>query len=533
MGDNTTGIVAAGHAATAEAAIATLDAGGNAFDAAVASVMAACIAEPMLASLGGGGFLLAQPTEGEAKLYDFFTQTPRRKRTGDLDFYAIEGDFGNAVQEFHIGMGSIATPGMVKGLFRIQEELGRMPITTLIQPAVDLARNGVVVNEVQSYSAEVLAPIVDANDETRRIFDGDPARGRALTLGSRFRLPEMADVLEALADEGADLFYRGDLAEALVSACRAQGGHLTLDDLATYRVERREPLIYMHGSTRLLLNPPPSLGGSLIRLALTLYDAADADHAERIERFALAMELTSRARRETGIDARVIAGEPADPFFAGAALFSDDTMDLYRAAMADGVAALRGTTHVSVIDGEGNVASISVSNGEGCGWLLPGTGIMLNNMLGEEDLAKDGFGKWPEDRRMASMMSPTIANTPDGRIIALGSGGSNRIRSAVLQVLIGMLDDDLDPASAIKRPRIHLENNRLDAEPGIDESTLERLGRRFDEVKAWPSSNMFFGGVHVAERNIKTGRFRGAGDPRRGGRVRQLPDSDSGSASLS
>ncbi len=515
------GVVAAGHPATADAAAAVLAEGGNAFDAVIAGVLAACIAEPMLVSLGGGGFLMARPADAPPRLYDFFAQTPRVANRGDLDFYAIQGDFGGTQQEFHIGRGSIATPGLVKGLFRIQRDLARLPMPVLTQPAVALARQGVTVNRIGAYARQVLDPIVVATEGSRRLFAGAAADGRALEEGARFTLPELANALEALANDGDALLYRGDWATMLAKACREGGGHLTRDDLAGYRVAVRKPLTARLNGARLLLNPAPSLGGSLIDFALDLQQAAQAPAAEgdrsiapersatQLASLVRAMALTDEARRLERVDTRAGAGATK--------LFGDRARERYRRAIRDALVAVRGTTHISVIDRDNNVASLSVSNGEGCGWVLPDTGIMLNNMLGEADLAPEGFHRWPTNRRLASMMSPTVVEHDDGRSLALGTGGSNRIRSAVTQVLLALLADGQSPRQAVDRPRVHVENGRLDAEPGIDEELARKLGQEVGSLHRWPQANMFFGGVHVAERHARTGRCRGAGDPRRGG----------------
>ncbi len=179
-------------------------------------------------------------------------------------------------------------------------------------------------------------------------------------------------------------------------------------------------------------------------------------------------------------------------------------------------AAMRGTTHISVVDAQGNVAALSVSNGEGCGHMVPGTGIMMNNMLGEEDLNPSGFHAWREGRRMTSMMCPSIAVRATGSIMALGSGGSNRIRTAVLQVLINVLDRGLPLAEAILEPRLHVEGGTASLEEDHGAETLAALGDRGEDIVAWPRHNLFFGGVHAAVRNADGG-FEAAGDPRRGG----------------
>jgi gamma-glutamyltranspeptidase/glutathione hydrolase len=175
----------------------------------------------------------------------------------------------------------------------------------------------------------------------------------------------------------------------------------------------------------------------------------------------------------------------------------------------------RGTTHMAIIDNDGNIASMSVSNGEGCGHLIPGTGIMLNNMLGEEDLNSTGFHKWTPDQRMTSMMSPTLLLTADGDEIALGSGGSNRIRTAILQVILNLVDYGMSPADAVNSPRIHYEKGLLSIEGGFDNREITRLLGRYPDHKIWQERSLYFGGTHTVMKN--SAGFSGAGDIRRGG----------------
>jgi len=176
---------------------------------------------------------------------------------------------------------------------------------------------------------------------------------------------------------------------------------------------------------------------------------------------------------------------------------------------------LGSTTHVSVVDGDGRACAITTTNGEGSGVIVPGTGIHLNNIMGEEDLNPLGFFTAPPGRRMPSMMAPTVMLGADGEVeLVLGSAGSNRIRSAILQTIVGVADHGLDARAAVEAPRLHLEGDVVYAEPGIDVGGLDAGGRTIAPFRA---RNLFFGGVQAVERDPATGRLTGAGDPRRGG----------------
>jgi gamma-glutamyltranspeptidase / glutathione hydrolase len=512
------GAVACGHPATAAAAQEILAEGGNAFDAALAAFCAACAAEPVLASLGGGGFLLAQPAQRAPLLYDFFVQTPRRQQDpGSLDFFPILADFGTATQEFHIGVGAMAVPGAVKGIFAIHRELASLPMARIVEPAVRLARDGVPIRPIDAYLFEVVSPILTVTPESRRLFLD--AEGKLIASGERLRQPLLADSLEVLAAEGAALFYEGDFATRLVRLCRESGGLLTEEDLAAYEVIRRTPFVCDYRGHRVVTNPPPSCGGILIGFALALLGAEDParlgnGNLDCLGLLARIMDLTNKARVEARLEAANGDGTEAEA--AAERLFDPALLARYNDEVRSHGSFSRGTTHISVVDAEGNLAAMSLSNGEGCGTHLPGSGIMLNNMLGEEDLNRGGFHCWPTGSRLSSMMAPTLATSAEGSRFAIGSGGSNRIRTAVLQVLVNLLDGGMDMTAATEAPRLHIEGEIANLEGGLPPEGAELLAQQGYRTIAWPPHNLFFGGVHGVALSA-TGDLSAAGDPRRGG----------------
>ena len=513
------GIVAAGHPETVGAAVAVLAEGGNAVDAALAGLCAAVVTEPILASLGGGGFLAARPRSGllagEAVIYDFFVQTPKRRRTEhEIDFRSVVADFGPAQQEFHIGMGAIATPGVIKGMFEVHRDLGRMPIRSIVEPAIDLGRRGVRVNAVQAYILRVVRAIVEAGNSTRSLFASPGRPGELIGESESLRLPDLADALEILAIEGDDLFYRGEMGRTLARDCESAGGLLSMQDLRDYKVKRRRPLEVDVRRSRVYLNPPPSLGGILVAFGLALWQALGSlsggfGGAQHLGQLIEVLRATSRARIDLGFG-------PLDS--PSNKLLEPTLIQRYRDEIAGAPLVVRGTTQISVIDAQGGAASLSLSNGEGSGYVLPGTGIILNNMLGEADLNPEGSLGCPTDARMASMMTPAIVLDDMGGVTALGSGGSNRIRTAMLQVLLNLLDFGMPLEEAITAPRLHLEDGKLSVEPGFAERSVIALEPLCAEVERWPDKNMFFGGVHAARRNGR-GTLEGTGDERRGGRA--------------
>ena len=515
------GIVAAGHPETARVAAAILSEGGTAVDAALAALCVATVVEPALCSLGGGGFLMVLPATGaeagQPVVFDFFAQTPMAKRPETaIDFYPVHADFGAARQEFHIGLGTIATPGVVKGLFAAHRRLGRLPLTTLVAPAVALARQGVPVSAMQADIVTIIAAILGATPAARALFASPARPGALIGAGEVLRFPALADVLETLAIEGEDLFYRGEIGQRLVMDCAVHGGHLTLADLKEYRCEVRRPLVHAAFGARVLLNPPPSTGGLLIAFALALIEALRPESqgfgsGGYLTALAEVMRATNRARIERSLHA-----QPPDAM--AESVLAPDLLARYRSEILGRPATARGTTHVSMIDRFGTAASLSISNGEGSAYVIPGTDIMLNNMLGEEDLAPAGFHHWPVNTRLGSMMAPTIAQTSTGDLIALGTGGANRIRSAVLQVLLNLLAFRMSVADAVAAPRLHGEGDAIAIEPGYSEGAVTALTAGFPKTQRWEEKSMFFGGVHAARR-LRDGSVEAVGDDRRGGAV--------------
>lgn len=511
----TKGTVAAGHKVTAQAAIRTLAEGGNAFDAALAALFAGCVAEPVLASLGGGGFLLARAVDEKPVLYDFFTQTPHRKSAQtEVDFYPILADFGTAQQEFHIGLGSIATPGVVKGVFAIHRDLCRLPLGEIIEPACEAARSGVEINDFQHYISDIVSPIIKSSPEALKIHATERNPEAIAAAGERVHHHAMADAFEALAIEGERLFYLGDMGEQLVRACRQGGGYLRSEDLAQYRLVRRQPLELNYRGSSLFTNPPPSVGGALIAFALALLEPErlgqfTVGSFEHLVRIGQAQKITQQLRQDRGVDRNLDDA-------SSASLLSNRHVRMYREVLAKHLQFSRGTTQISIADQEGNFASMTLSNGEGSGYVIPGTGIVLNNMLGEEDINPHGFHQWPENQRIASMMSPTLVFSNEGRIIATGSGGSNRIRSAILQVLINLLDYDMDIGQAVEQERVHYESGTFNVEYQLTANDLRLLEKTVSNYRLWPQKNLFFGGAHSVMKDAK-GELRGKGDSRRGG----------------
>ena len=509
----TLGAVAAGHPETAKAAELILLDGGNAYDAVVAAQLAALVAEPVLTSLGGGGFMLAETAAGNQTLYDFFVQTPIRKRDpSQLSFYPITADFGEADQEFHIGPGSIAVPGMVKGLFEIHRDLCTFPMKRLAEPAIELARNGLRMNSFQSGIFDIVTPIFKNSPEAFQIYRSLEDDSQLIREAEILKQPDLAELLEQLMLDGENLFYDGEIADSISQICREKGGYLTRKDFENYRVIKRDPFKISYRGHDIAINPPPSSGGILVAFALKLMEFTDnrklkSKDSAWLNTFLQIQEMTNRAR----IDA-FVENPSDDPALK---LLDPDYIEIFKKEIRKRAASFRGTTQISVADKDGNMASMTTSNGEGSGVMIPGTGFMFNNMLGEEDLNPGGFHAWKPNERMTSMMAPGIMKMKSGERVVFGSGGSNRIRTAILQVLLNLTDFKMTLKESVEAPRIHVEEEQLYMEKGFGSDQLKRLKKLYPNYKIWGEKNLFFGGAHSVSYGPKG--YSGAGDERRGG----------------
>jgi gamma-glutamyltranspeptidase/glutathione hydrolase len=481
------GFVAAGHPLTAEAGARVLRDGGTAVDAALAAMLTSWVAEPLLSGPGAGGYMLVAGTAREPVLLDFFVEAPGRGAdpSSRCALNPVEVSFGDATQVFNGGPASCGAYGNPAGICEAARLWGTIPLAELAAPAARLARDGVPLNEQQAYVLEILRELLVTTAECGALF---APGGRLLRAGDTFRSDELAAAIELLGAEGAEPFYRGHVAEAVCDFLAERGGMLTREDLAAYRAVEREPVRARYRGRDVLTNPPPNAGGIL--LALALRRLARSDGPPSLAEIVSAMEAVQAHRTPE------FTNGLADPRY-----------------VHDFVAThLGNTTHISVVDAEGRAASVTCTNGEGSGVVVPGTGVHLNNIMGEEDLSPAGFHVAPPGTRMPSMMAPTVV-LRDGEVeLVVGSAGSNRIRSAILQVIVGVVDHGMAAREAVGAPRVHFEDGIVYAEPGVPVEELE--GR---EVVLFRERNLFFGGAQAIERDPATGALSGAGDPRRGG----------------
>ena len=450
--------VAAGHPATTAAGVEILEDGGSAADAAVAATLASCVAETVMTGLLGGGHAsYFDAASGRARNLDCFVAVPGLgAERRDVELLHLDVRFGAELVHYAVGPASCGVPGLPAGLEALWREYGRLPWAHLVRPAIRLAREGVDLPPAHAACLAMLAPVMTMNEGARIYAPG----GELLPAGGRLEQPGLVAALEAVAEEASSA-YRGLIAEELLALCAERGGLVTRADLDAYEVRWGEPVEVGYLDGRLLTR------GGLSGVPETV---------PRLPQL-----------RGLGETERVLA-----------------LVDVLEAASAAG----GDTTNVTVVDREGNACVLTTSLGLGSGDFLPGFDLHLNSMLGEADLLR---GRPEPGDRMQSMMAPTFVVDRDGLSLAAGAAGGTRLKTALLGVVAGILDEGLSPEAAVERPRFHPAPEIVNAEPGVDEAALESLEARGRGVRRWPERHHYFGGVSVVSR---TGA---AGDPRRSG----------------
>jgi gamma-glutamyltranspeptidase/glutathione hydrolase len=455
--------VAGGHPATVAAGIEILEDGGNAADAAVAASLASCVAETVMTGLlGGGHALFFERTTGRVRNLDCFVAVPGLgEDPRDAELIHLDVPFGAELVHYAVGAASCAVPGLPAGLAALSREHGRLPWQRLVEPAARLARDGVDFPPAHAACLAMLAPVMTMN-EGAAIY---APHGELLQAGERLEQPGLVGALEELgADPGT--VYRGSLATELIDLSSARGGLLTPEDLAAYEPRWSETVEAVYQSWRIATR------GGLSGMPETLPRLPPLRGLDETERVLALVDVL------------------ADP----------------READGD-------TTNVSVVDRDGNACVVTSSLGLGSGDFLAGRDLHLNSMLGEADLLR---GELVPGSRMQSMMAPTLAFDGEGLALAAGAAGGTRLRTALLGVLAGILDEGLSAEAAVARPRFHPAPSVLHAEPGVDGAALVELEARGRAVRRWGAPHHYFGGVSVVS------RAGAAGDPRRSGAATSL-----------
>jgi gamma-glutamyltranspeptidase / glutathione hydrolase len=521
--EGTSFAASAGTPYAAEAAAEVYRSGGNAADAAVAAAAAVGITEPLMSSIGSGGFALVRVPDsradevvgsdgtggepGGAELIDYYDCMPGKGLPSSA--FGAGGSpttvilkYGAGVKSI-VGAASCAVPGSLRGWELLLRRHGRLTLRQVLAPAVRLAREGFKLCKTSGMWFEVAEEVLRLTEETRKNFYTD---GRVYRTGETVRFPELADTLEAVGEEGADLFYEGELARRISSYILREGGIITEEDLASYEAIVREPLSFAYEDYTVHTNGPPSAGGPTLAQMIRVisgYDLTTLPDAEFAKILAGAMKYAledrDRAYTEISENARVaqrLTGEE------------------YVRAQRARIFGSPHTTHLSCIDETGLAVSITASMGYSSGITIPGTGIAMGNTLGEPELNPKGFHVLTPGERLISSMSPTVVSSPDGDLISLGSPGASRIPTAIMQILVNVVDYGLSLEAAVRAPRLHAEGDLFAYEVGARKADLSL----YERVLAYDEPSMFFGGVNAVRRTPES-FFEAAADPRRSGGV--------------
>jgi gamma-glutamyltranspeptidase/glutathione hydrolase len=455
--------IAAGHPATVEAGLEILGEGGSAADAAIAACVASCVAETVMTGLlGGGHAIVFDASSGLVRNLDCFVAVPGLgAERQEVELLELDVLFGAELVHYAVGIASCGVHGVPAGLEALHREHGRFPWPRLVEPALRLARDGVEFPEAHAACLAMLAPVMTMNEGARIYSPG----GELLPAGGRLEQPGLVRALELLAEEGPRSFYDGSLADALLELMDERGGLVTRADLEAYAAVWTEPVETGYAGTRFLT-----------RAGLSALP-----------------EALSRLPRLRGLS-------PAE-------------RALTLARSLDGAGPESHTTNLVTTDADGNACVLTTSLGLGSGDFVPGLDLHLNSMLGEAELIQGALE--PGDK-MGSMMAPSLAFDAEGLAFAAGAAGGTRLRSALVQVTAGILDEGLDPQEAVSQRRLHPAAGLVHLEPGFPEEVLAALANAGLEVRAWPARHHYFGGVSVVTRN------GAAGDPRRSGAAATL-----------
>jgi len=489
-----------------EAGLGVVEDGGNAVDAALTAAFVAMATEPGVVSLGGGAYVAVWPADGDPVVVDGNVEMPGRggdpARLG-RGIREVVSDYGGGVT-MSVGAGSVATPGIVPAFAVAAERYAVLPWARLLEPASEAARSYPMGAAAARYLGHVADSLFAQDEEARALVTS--AGGRAPQAGELLANDALAETLGRLAAEGPGLFVEGDVGRALLTVMTDQGGLITSEDLAAYEPVVRPAHRMRVGEWEIATNPPPSVGGPMLSVMLgelarrpdwTWDDAIDIQR--RVLAYRASVHDLSPDLEADGLDLLARVGEQG----------------------LDGLHRSSSTAHVSAVDSDGNACAVTMSSGYCAGMCIPGTGILLNNCLGEPELNRRGVHALAPGTRLGSNMAPSVARHDDGTVLAVGSPGADRITTALLQVLGGYALGGLDLQAAVDAPRLHLRH--LEDEDGrrslrIDHEAdlpMPDLGLPTYEH---PAHSMFFGGVAAAV-GAPDGSLRAAADPRRAAAV--------------
>jgi gamma-glutamyltranspeptidase/glutathione hydrolase len=488
----------------ADAAAEVAELGGNAVDCGIAAAMCSINTQPGVCALAGGAFVTIWDPAAAPITIDGNVAVPGIGLPPDTSSEpeSVSLEYGGGITTL-VGPSSVATPGTLASLFLASERYGCLPWRELLQPTIRAVSDGFPLASACHYYLGYAGDTIYGRSADGHAALHDDA-GMLLDAGAPIFIPHLADCLAAIADEGDRIFYAGEIGRTLVEHVTSGGGRLTMEDLQSYSPDVRESLMVDVGQWQIGINPLPAIGG--INLAAMLHsfgtDPIEDWNHDNLQRLIRTQEAVMSCRQQD-LDTAEDVSEPARRM-----------LELARAGELVSRYASASTVHTSAVDDNGLACAITASSGYGSGEMPPGTGLWLNNCLGELELNRHGLDAGPPGKRLPSNMAPGCARSP-GKVLAFGSPGADRITTALHQFLINFLQLELDLGQAVALPRIHLKidgaTKDVAIEPGIDLPDTKFDVTHFDHI------SMYFGGV-VAALN-ENGNFTAAADPRREGGV--------------
>ncbi|MDJ0711966.1 MAG: gamma-glutamyltransferase [Woeseiaceae bacterium] len=490
----------------ADAAREVADVGGNAVDCALAAALLTINTEPGVCALGGSAFITIWRDGDDAVTIDGNVAVPGKgladeeRRRGAVE---VTMAYGGGITTL-VGPGSVAVPGTLAAIEEAWNHYGNASWRDIFAPTIRACRDGFPLSAACRYYLGYSGKLVfDRSEDGFNALHHDD--GTLLDAGDTVHIPHLADTLEAIADDGAHIFYQGEIAHAIADHCRAGDGALTRKDMSSYRAIERKPLLTDVGGWRLATNPPPAVGGAV--LSAMLLACADLD-TRRWDSASLARLIGSQRACLDYRQKHLDLAEDVDPL-------AGELIDAARSGRLLSRWTSASTVHTSVVDDAGNGCAVTASSGYGSGEMPADTGLWLNNCLGEIELNRRGLNAGPPGERLPSNMAPSVARR-DGAVLAVGSPGADRITTALQQFLINYLQMGMPLAEAISHPRVHVDTSgeqiQLKVEAGLDLPEIDL------PVTEFPELVMYFGGVGAAVYDSASGFDVGA-DPRREGGV--------------
>ncbi len=477
--------------------------GGNAVDCALAASLLTMNTEPGVCALAGGAYITIWKPGSDAVTIDGNVAIPGHGEAPERRGQGVESvtmEYGGGITTL-VGTGSIGVPGSLAAVESAWHRFGSADWKAIFDPSIRAAREGFPLSSACHYYLSYSGKPVfgRSGDGYSALHEGKVLRAA----GSQIIIPHLADSLTLIAEEGARAFYKGDLAQAMVMHVRDSGGMLSAADLRQYRAIERPSLRTDVGPWAIASNPPPAVGGAVLSAMLSAFATESFDAWDRaaVARL-IAVQRACLNYRKRKLDLAEDVGAAAATLLESA---RDGTLPERWISAS--------TVHTSAVDDQGLGCAITASSGYGSGEMPAGTGLWLNNCLGELELNRRGLEAGPVGARLPSNMAPSVA-CREGRVLAIGSPGADRITTALHQFLVNALQLAMPLNEAVALPRVHVdtsgEEDRLAAEPGIELPIVDLPVTTYEEI------NMYFGGVSAASFHVDDG-FEVAADPRREG----------------